>query len=244
MFYLPPPHLTRQYRERDEEEEEAIRSNARTSPRLSPRYACVNRQCLFYVFYEATCCDMIGDCCSSWMVYVIVLPVAAIAVLLVASGLIYGWSYGGRDMSSWALLGAMLAVAGALPATLLAMLTGDGRTVSRHGCGSCDGECCSVWWKDAIGTLIALTLSLVASTAFGAFSLTLAATILYVTVVGEERIGIEVAQWLGLDALYVFAGALSLTFALRFYFKTVDGWYKRGEVLLDGDASNDWAALL
>jgi hypothetical protein len=170
----------------------------------------------------------------------------AVALLvLLGAGLLfyYELDYGGLSLAKWLLYGSLACGGGGLLGLLAALLTGGG-SVARVGCGSWDCKCCSVWCTDACGALFALTLSFFTVCALGA----LIDGSLAVALMGahhvEHVLGYDLPDWLRIDLMIGVSAVLGVAIAVRFYYKTRQGWWRGGEALTDNDDANDWHALL
>ena len=90
---------------------------------------------------------------------------AALLLICVLVGF-FESQYAGRSIGQWCLMGIAASAAGALLGIIVGACMGD-VTVSRVGCGSWDGKCCSIWWRDACSALYALAVALIATCSVG-----------------------------------------------------------------------------
>ena len=60
----------------------------------------------------------------------------------------------------------------------------------------------------------------------------------------DQKLGLDLPGWVREDIMIAATVFLCVFAAVRFFFKTRDGWYRRGELLMDNDDGNDLFALL
>jgi hypothetical protein len=135
--------------------------------------------------------------------------------------LVFSWEarYAGRSVFDWCLIGVGAPAAGALLGVAGGVCMGD-VTVSRVGCGSWDGKCCSIWWRDACSALYALAVALVATCSVGGLCIGTLALLLLGSVHLDQRLGLELPDWVREDIMIAATALLFVFAAVRFFFKT------------------------
>ena len=108
---------------------------------------------------------------------------------------------------------------GALCGIIAGVCMGD-VTVSRVGCGSWDFKCARTWCGDACAALYALALALFATCGLGGLLIGSLASLLLGSVHIEEKLGVELPEWVRADIMIGATAALTLFAAVRFFFKT------------------------
>ena len=135
--------------------------------------------------------------------------------------LVFSWEarYAGRSVFDWCLIGVGAPAAGALLGVAGGVCMGD-VTVSRVGCGSWDGKGCSIWWRDACSALYALAVALVATCSVGGLCIGTLALLLLGSVHLDQRLGLELPDWVREDIMIATTALLFVFAAVRFFFKT------------------------
>lgn len=181
--------------------------------------------------------DVVYAIISRRKLEVAVLSIACLLLLFLES------EYAGESVGQWCLIGIAAAGAGALVGVFAAACAGRA-TLTRRGCGSWDRDCCSSWWYDLGSALLALALALLATCSVAGMANGLLALLLLGTDQIQLSFNLEIPQWVREDIMIVATGGLGVFAVVRFYYKSVNGWYKRGEQLMDDDDGNDLFALL
>ena len=151
----------------------------------------------------------------------------------------------GKTVVDWVQYGAGFCGAGCLAGTSFAYITGS-TDFARVGCGSWSADCAKIWCRDVCKGILALCLSLfatcvVAGVVTGAIGIALFGATRAEYAFNFDMIPILVTT----NGMWGVIAVLGIWGAVRFFFKTKDGWYIAGEELTDDDwGKDDWKALL
>lgn len=194
----------------------------------------------------------IGSSIGSAVITFIQRRTAFVVMAMLGSFILVNWeiSHGLRSIVGWTLIGAAASACGAMIGVTFALCSpsrGD-TPISRVSCGAFSSKCCATCCADVGKAFYALVLSLLFAAALGGLTAGLLALLLeyepLVTALdlpawalGASRSGQAWLMWAIVAVIFAYQ-------AIRHYFKTRRGWWKRGDALTDDDDSNDLMALL